>query len=195
MRQDETEAPAGAAADAAPGAIPGAPADAAPGAVVIAFPLRAAAPEDDAPEDDAPQDDADDGESPLFLPLTRSGSLRPRRPARPGIRPRTTRSLTRRDIARMVQRRALEAGILVCGARSGSGNPHDDDDTEAAAHALRRGIARGLWERNVPANTIMTLGRWRSETEMRAYVGLPLCDGGAGALLPPMDPPMDPPMG
>lgn len=105
----------------------------------------------------------------LFRPLSRTGRLR---------RPETSRGrragsgLDGRDLCAIVQRRAEAAGIVA-----------GPDEPAIASHAIRRGVARALWSRAVSDRTIMEIGRWSSEAEMRGYVGLPVVAGGASALL------------
>lgn len=66
----------------------------------------------------------------------------------------STTRLSDGAVARMVKRRAQQAGV----------------DGDFAAHSLRSGFATEAYAQGTPEMAIMRHGRWRSTTVMRGYV-------------------------
>lgn len=104
--------------------------------------------------------------TPLFQALTRAGGLCRSCAA-------SATSLDPGSLNRLVQRQAAAAGV---GSVAHVAAP-------ATAHAIRRGVARALWDAGIDDRAIMELGRWEDEATMRGYVGLPARRGGASGLL------------
>jgi hypothetical protein len=106
----------------------------------------------------------EDPSAPLFRALKRNG--RPRASS--------TGHLSGDSLNDLIKRHARRSDILAA---------RPEPASDVSAHAIRRGIARALWEAGRSDREIMELGRWSTEKEMRSYVGLTVIRCGALSFL------------